>query len=460
MFNFKRFLSDTSGNVAMTFGLSGLALLGAVGLSIDYMGTQDAQTSLQAQVDAAVLAVAISGAETDAERDAIVLGSMVENGYNPDVGLLTLEYGDGGTIRLVAEADYDVAVMGLFGYESVRINAAAESRTAEGSTIDLVMVLDTTESMDGSKMDTLKIAAGDLVDTVASFEGADVKVGLVPFSKYVNVGLSNRYESWIDVPADWTETKTHQPTIEISPKTCTGTETYIYHNDGVPETRTRQTGCTDAVKVNDGPPVAVTEDHDWRGCVGSRDTGNRHLTDKDYYSHRIPGLLDRSCADPLVPLTTKYEDVKDAIDDLDADYNTYMPAGVAWGRRVLSEIAPFSETDMSEDTLQVMIVMTDGMNSMRLDGNEHDSIDFGSSDADDEVEATNKDTLTLCESAKDEDGVQVYTVAFEVDDADTKAMLKNCASSPSHYFDATNNDSLISAFRNITSRLMNVRLTR
>ena len=45
--------------------------------------------------------------------------------------------------------------------------------------------------------------------------------------------------------------------------------------------------------------------------------------------------------------------------------------------------------------------------------------------------------------------MEVYTIAFDLDDAATKNMLKQCASGPKYYYDASNATELKSAFDSI-----------
>lgn len=70
----------------------------------------------------------------------------------------------------------------------------------------MVLVLDTTLSMEGARLTSLKTAATDMVNTIESFDNDNFRLAVVPFSNYVNVGLSRRYESWMSVPHDTSTT--------------------------------------------------------------------------------------------------------------------------------------------------------------------------------------------------------------------------------------------------------------
>lgn len=462
----KRFLNDNAGHTALMFGLSAFGILAAVGYSMDYSQIRDGHIELQGQVDAAVLAVAKSGADTDEERRDIVMGSLVQNGFDVSGPAPIINIDTDGNVTVAAKSEYSTMVMGIFGKKKVMIAADATSTIANEKTVEIVMVLDTTASMAGTKMDTLKTSATELVNTIGQFDDADVKIGLVPYSSHVNVGLGNRGASWLEVEDDYTETYTYtyQPRRLVTagtPSTCTGTETYTYtrETDGITteHTGTRSTGCTggtSAVYENDGPAEerTGTRTYTWHGCVGSRlDPLNKR---DDSYTNRVPGILNVSCGTEITPLTTNYDQLKTNISAMTTQNNTYMPSGVAWGWRALSSQEPYTEGVITgSNERKIMIVMTDGINTMMQSGENHVSTS-------DEMSRDNTDDLTLqtCVNAKNA-GIEVYTVAFQVPDNQTKQMLERCASDSDHYFDAANAGQLVSAFRSIAARIVNVRLT-
>ena len=80
--------------------------------------------------------------------------------------------------------------MQVIGIESVLVSAKTESSFGT-DTIEIAIALDTTGSMDpGNKLTDAKKAASDLVDTLFGPSGVNprVKVGIVPFHHYVNIG--------------------------------------------------------------------------------------------------------------------------------------------------------------------------------------------------------------------------------------------------------------------------------
>ena len=139
-----------------------------------------------------------------------------------------------------------------------------------------------------------------------------------------------------------------------------------------------------------------------------------------------------------------------------------MPGGIAWGWRVLTPNAPF--TGGRANTKQVMVIMTDGANSMvKGGGRTHPRIDFGGPNEIADVNRVTDHTETLCQNVKN-DNIEVFTIAFEVTDATTRNMLSGCADSTANYFDARNAQQLEDAFEEIANSIADgngeARLTR
>jgi len=112
---------------------------------------------------------------------------------------------------------------------------------------------------------------------------------------------------------------------------------------------------------------------------------------------------------------------------------------------------------------RVLLLMTDGSNTARLNGEaRHDDWDgiyhWGSSDEEDNRVIADALTLELCASVK-ASGIRLITVAYEVEDVSTKNMLNTCASADSDYYNVTDVTQLAGAFRRIGAGFKDVRLT-
>ncbi|MGA7268828.1 MAG: vWA domain-containing protein, partial [Aestuariivirga sp.] len=206
MKSISRYRRSTAGNVAITFALSALGLILAGGCAIDYVRWARAQTDLQGVIDAAALAAAASPQTESDDLKAIAAEYIDQNG--PLLEVIKLEDpefsydSNTGRLSISLNGRVDMAFMSLAGVPEMAVFAESVVQQPSIPPVEAVLVLDTTYSMVGSKIDTLKTAAGNLTTSILANDEA--RVGIVPFASYVNVGISRRNEPWANVPADST----------------------------------------------------------------------------------------------------------------------------------------------------------------------------------------------------------------------------------------------------------------
>lgn len=176
--------------------------------------------------------------------------------------------------------------------------------------------------------------------------------------------------------------------------------------------------------------------------------------------------------EPIVPLSSDYASMKSKVNAMTASGNTNVMEGVAWGMRVLSPGAPFTEgvDPKKENTQKIMIVLTDGTNTFTTKSNTLGSTysSFGylvdgrlgasSGGANSTTATMNARTLAACTNAKAQ-GIEVYTIRLEEPDVATGTMLKDCASSPENYFDVPSRAQLDAAFGKIKEHIATVRIS-
>jgi hypothetical protein len=144
--------------------------------------------------------------------------------------------------------------------------------------------------------------------------------------------------------------------------------------------------------------------------------------------------------------------------------NTYIPSGLIWAWNMLTPDEPLTAAQSKADVeskggKKVVVLMTDGVNTMvpeETDGWFGNPGDLGYGAGPDYA---NGITSSLCSKIKDE-GIILYTVLFDVDDADTQEMLRNCASDPTRSFVADDAAELIAAFADIGVSLTRLRLVK
>lgn len=205
----KSFMRSERGAIAILFGFSLMVIVLAVGSAIDYGRAHSLRQEMQSTLDAGVFAAAksmvLKGDDVNTTVKIFVSASELLK-ENITIDNVTGTPGTKSEVSGTMTGRMPTHFMGLIGHTEIQMTV--ESSVALGSSnMDLVLILDSTGSMKGSKLDTLKTAATDLVQTLYKIPKAKdiIKIGVVPFARYVNVGLSNRNAPWINVPLEYSE---------------------------------------------------------------------------------------------------------------------------------------------------------------------------------------------------------------------------------------------------------------
>ena len=449
-------IADNRGSISILFAFAALPIAAMAGLALDYSQALRAEKNMQVALDSAALAAAQALAKGEADPEAVARQYFAQNftalGIAPSP-VLTIDIT--AAERKVAargHADMPTNFARLFGIDKFEIGASAQAEFGISKS-EVALVLDNTGSMAGAKLDALKAAARDLVLSLYETPSADqnIKVALVPFAQYVNVGLTNRNRSWMDVEPD-SSTTTNQcyDTYPNATSSNCRDETYTCYNDGV------ASSCTSNVcDWNYGDPVQTCSDvtwyTTWYGCAGSRPHPLDVSTAADF-STRVPGIMNVSCPSELTRLTNSDAEILAKIDAMVATGETFVQPGVTWGWRALDWNEPFADgADPAVDRVvkKYMVVMTDGSNTKSPIYPDH----TGS-------EAVLADSLTseICTAVKAK-GVTIYTVAFEVVEPTIQALLQGCASSPADYYQASDAAALSEAFKKIADAMKVVHLS-
>ena len=437
------FKAAQRGTTAVIFGVMVIPLIAMTGGVVDYGRAVKTKSQLATALDAAVLA-AMKEYSLDKSSDykKIIVDFVHKNLSEADKTYQGLELDitvpdiiDGSELTATVATNVSTHFLRLVGFAQfgVSVHAAA---TVGGKDLEVVLVLDNTGSMEGSKIEALKSASNNLLDILINDSGENrVKVALVPFAEYVNIGIDKRGEAGLDIPDDYAH------------------------------------------------PVSGQE-YKWLGCMGSR-KHDLNVTDADYGT-AIPGIMmvDTGTGDdtdpvhegwrcpsaPIVELTEYKSDILTGINDMAAGGWTYIPGGLAWGWRVLSNEAPFTSgvPDSELGVQKVIVLMTDGENTRApaqwtSDATvNHDGEVWGHSKHIDDGAAADANLLTseLCENIKAKE-IAIFTIAFEVGDgSEVETLMKDCAGNGGQFFDADNASELAEAFKQIGLSLLNMRLSQ
>ena len=483
----QRFARSRDGQFALLMSILSIPLLAAAGLAIDYSYAVQARARLRAANDSAALYAATEFRRTGKlPAEERVLAYLTTNFDRPqgdgDPFIVKIEIKN-KVLRLDSHAQVPVFIMGIFGHDRTEIATTSSVTIGDDTRLEISLALDTTHSMtqltgipsgiidpDGTllppdiqdvrRIDALKVAGLRFANKFLN--DPDLKdrsrIAIVPFARYVNVGLSNRNAAWLSVPPD--TGATGQQCSRYYEITGYGTcVPYTWYYDGVPVSGT---WCPPVYGSNYTEQCTPTGAQTWSGCVGSR---NEPLNLAEGFSGvKFQGLMNTWCNSEILPLTDNAVTVANHISSLWTNDYTYIPEGVMWGWRMLTKAQPFTEVKSpapDEKVRRIMIVMTDGENQAMADIPDAPTHHVLSPDInvtpkaqyDADVAKANQWTLAACEGAK-ADEVELYTISFGSDiNAASKLMLKNCASDAKHYYDAADATKLIEAFDEIAFRV-------
>ena len=457
---FRQFKSDCMGNVTIMLALSVIPIVACAGAAIDMVQTNQTLTVLQGAADAAAIAGGSSHLTDDAKLREVVTNYLTTNG-----AVAALDYveqiepkldKDKRTFSVLIKGKRKTSLMNIVGINTMDLTAYSEVKLG-GDGIEVALVLDNTGSMNAAgRLPALKDAAKLLVDQImeAKDQGAYARVGIVPFSNYVNIGLSRRNKPWLDVDPDKSETKNScwNTYPNATSKNCRQVPNIV---DGV------NMGTTQQCDWDYGAPVEQcgnnTATYTWNGCVGSRpDPLDESLGS---LSTRYKGLTNEWCTSEIVELTDSKSKLHSTIDGLVATGETYIPAGLLWGWNMLDSEEPLDKAKSAAAIkamggTKAIVLMTDGQNTLAP----YSPIHRGWDGASDWAKGDAK-TTTLCENIK-ADGITVFTVSFMVTDAASKALLASCASDASKAYSAESAAALASAFKEIGGTLTAMRLSK
>lgn len=218
----KRFRKDESGVFFVLFGLLALVLIATAGAVIDYTSVEQARTRAQDALDSAALGLQPSIFDTPtptttalkAKAQALIAERMANESVSATVDTATINLTD-GTLHLEAQLSMNTAFVALVGVPTIKARIQSEA-TRKKLNIEIAMVLDNSGSMDqSSRMTNLKLAATCAINilynnaancntstmtttTPLASVNPTVKIGIVPFTSFVNVGSSYSTATWMD----------------------------------------------------------------------------------------------------------------------------------------------------------------------------------------------------------------------------------------------------------------------
>lgn len=508
-----RRLADDGGNVAITVAFAMVPLaIGTLG-AIDLARGASAKVQLQDALDAAALGAARSSANSPDTLQAAGERLLRQNlALGGDFELVSSSFTFGPDNKVLARAQVRVEpyVAGLAGVNNMDIAAATEVVRA-GMQLEIALVLDNTGSMNqNNKLYHLKTAAKAFVTAMeTAAEGNTVpnsiKISLVPFSHTVRVDSdAYRNAAWID------QNGSSPINNEIFP-TATGTQ-WANRFTLFSQLGTSWRGCVESRQapydIQDTPPTTgatlftpyfAPDEPDYPAEWYGTKFANSYVDDRTsstnwrvrqgnltkYVNTKGLGTSKGPNAGcglrPIIRLTTDFDRLRDAVDDLVADGSTNIPMGLVWGWHTLAPMAPFPDgvPYLTEKHKKIVVLMTDGENTILYkdtpNGSDYSGVGHArqgrvldpagrpiteSSSQRERTAALDDRLLKLCANmkapAKD---IEIYAIRVEVSSG-SSSVLQTCASSADHYYDVQNAADMTMAFQSIAGQIAALHLSR
>lgn len=190
------------------------------------------------------------------------------------------------------------------------------------------------------------------------------------------------------------------------------------------------------------------------GWSDGDDSGLPTVYDQSLLAENLSGDCGQYATNSLWarPLSSELGDLKTSISQMRPIGLTNIALGMDIGWHMLTPDAPFTEasTDDSPEPDKVAILLTDGVQTVRAHGSTG-SVSIGSA---------NENIIESCEAMK-ADGIEIFTIAFDVQDQYTRDLLKNCATREPNYFEPNAGGALDEVFEAIFEKVVQgeVRLT-
>lgn len=405
----RRFGRDDRGNFAIIFGLTLIPIMGLIGAAVDYTVAARTRAQLQEAMDGAAIAGARSVGRQPAEIVQIAT-SYARANLPPnlrDIPLTVDLLNENTTVRVRPSSPVTVPTMILpvVGIGSVDVTAASEA-TNGYQDIEIALALDNTGSMSGQKINVLRTAVTNFINSMEQLAASAgrpdaVRVGIVPFDRVVRMGTAYRSRPWMD----FTENSVNQANWE-----------------GCVEDRDQQHD------VRDTSPT-VSDQNTWFVASNTQRVGPK------------PGV---PCGlEPITDLTANWSALRGAASRMRASGNTNVTIGLVHGWHMLTPGEPYTAAAAPRNRLtKVLIMLTDGDNTQNrwtTDGN-----------------AIDARTASVCANIKAAN-IMIYTIRVIDGDAN---LLRNCATSPSMYYNVTAADQMNAVFQAIAAQMSALRLSR
>ena len=425
--------SDRRGNFAMMFALMAMPLLLAAGTAVDITHAYADRADMENALDAAVLSTAKALSDAGIQQvDAtdylqrMFMANLVSTSIDTSSVAVGQVRFDGTSNTLSAQATYNYkASFGVLGSAGDFPLTAKSAASYGNGHAEVAMAFDLTGSMQGSKITALKAAAKNGIEKLlAANSGSDarIRIAAVPYAAAVNVG----------------------PDLAR----------YVFPDDGKPDTVAPDYDPNNPVKTKKIADTCATER---KGPEQFTDLGpDKGMINRDK-------RLDSSDPCPsarVVPLTTDKDKLETEINAFTASGTTAGHIAIQWAWYMLSNkwanFMPDGTGAAPADPKlhKYAIIMTDGEFNTAYAG-------VTGSNVTNQAATSSDDALSLCTRMK-ADGIEIFTIGFDLKEKSARDTLQACASPASnginYFYNVSTGDELNSVYQEIANMIQKLRL--
>jgi len=356
-----------------------VAMLLVAGLAVDMMRHETVRVRMQGVTDRGVLAATMLGNNNGvATPEELLQSYFTSAGLNTYLGSnysITESPWTGRNVTAAPAATVPNVFMNMLGIDSFTVATSATAQEQAISTwLDIVMVIDISGSMaDNNRMDQLRAAASQMATSLLTdTQDGKVSLTLVP------------YDTMVLPPASMLP---HFNNLSGTVGACPDFNTFNNVNNGI----------NASMFLHECHTSSWGEVRPYMGDVTEAVTAINGLQPRDVTSLDLGVRWGGMFFDPTI---------RPAINEMVANgavSTDYQDRPFDWNEA---------------NVVRAMVLLTDGENCC---GHRYSQIQ------------QDANTISICNLLKNR-GVLIYTIAFEAPAAG-QALMMNCASSPSHYFD-------------------------
>lgn len=462
------FVEKENGTVLALFALLLFPLMLLTSMAVELSRQTYINTQLAYACDAAAIAGArYSLADVQANASRIFYAN-----YSPLISsnlsvtpTVTLS-SDNKYVSVSAVASMPSSFGGITNILSLRVSGFSQVRR-DIDNIEVALVLDVTTSMaDNNKFAGLKVAAKGLVNAIYenNVTVENTAISIVPFASAVNVGTENK--SWL---SDMTATTFPSQVPWRGCVAAADTKT-VMDTDDPPSVRKWPVYFVPTTYGLYGTRAA---DNDWR--LNSNGT----ITVMSGSASADDVGPNKGCIQPILPLTNNRDTLLAKIDGLTlavGSAGTFGNLGIVWGWNTISgrwtnqwPASTIQPKPYSTSTQKSIVIVTDGENSwgsyalpntgaFSAYGRPPEG-KLGITAMSQAAAKINSRVADLCTKMKAQ-GIQVFTVTFQVSNSTAKNLYAACATKPEWALSADDSDELSDQFFFIANQIKQITIVK